>query len=90
MTHAQATRWTILAMVVLGVAAVGRSLTDTGELPPTRTVLGIFVAGALLGLLVEVNPKLAGAFAALVTVGTLLSAGRLFVVIEQALTTPRN
>lgn len=88
MSDAEATRWIILAMVILGVDAVARSLQAGDGLPSVRVPIAILLVGAFLSLAAEPAPQLAGALAALLVVTTILSAGRLWQVAEQLTSSP--
>lgn len=86
MTDAEATRWIILAMTVLGVSAVARSLSTARTLPSVRVPIAIAIAGSMLALGKEAAPGVAGGLAALIVLTTVLSAGRVWDVVENLTT----
>lgn len=76
MTGAQATRWIIIAGIVLGIAATIRALTDDDPgLPSVRQPIAILIVLMLLALIRESAPEIAGAFAVLIVITAALTAG---------------
>lgn len=67
-------RWVTTAVIVSGVLAAVDDVSH-GRRPNVRIALGAFVAGALLLLLAEVAPQLAGGLAALLLVSAILNTG---------------
>jgi len=90
-SDAQATRWIIIAMVVLAISATISSLTGEERRVPSVTVpIAIFTVGLLLSLFREVNAQIAGAFAILLVITTALTgATPLWDALTRA-TTPRE
>lgn len=83
MTSGQAKRYVLLAMVLSAGIATVRPLMRA-ELPSVSVPIGVFVAGLMLALLSEFAPSLAGAFAVLIVVTTLLTAGDVWTALPRA------
>jgi hypothetical protein len=61
---------------VIGAGAIASVKPITsGQLPPLRIGVGVFVAGAMLLALADASPSLAAGFGALVLLGAVLKDG---------------
>jgi len=61
---------------VIGAGAISSvSAIAAGHAPPLKTIVGVFVAGALLLALADASPPLAAGFGVLVLTGSLLRDG---------------
>jgi hypothetical protein len=64
----------IASVVVTGVLASVKDVSR-GQMPRAKVALGLVVAGVMLGALADVQPQLAGSFAALLLVSSLVNTG---------------
>lgn len=65
----------VLGSVLAAGALASVDSISHGKIPPLRIGVGVFVAGAMLLALAEVNPGLAAGFGGLVLVGAVLRDG---------------
>ena len=86
MTASTAKRYVILAAVLAAGITTARSITVAGQAPSSRVYVGVFVMALILSLMAEMAPAVAGGFAALIIVSTLLSGGDVWTAIADLTT----
>jgi len=70
----QAKRYVVGSLLVAGVLTTTRDLA-AGRPPQLRTVIGLAVAGVVLGVAADVQPGIAGGFALLLLISSIFVTG---------------